>query len=42
MPECFLCGAPGAAYDGYCSLACEIADNPDDYPDYTHSADEEV
>lgn len=29
MDSCWLCGAPGGA--PYCSLACEIADNPDDY-----------
>lgn len=32
MNECQNCGAPGGY--PYCSAACEIADNPDDYPDY--------
>ncbi|MEU2873015.1 hypothetical protein ABZ769_28090 [Streptomyces olivoreticuli] len=28
--ECTLCGAPFYAASRYCSIACEIADNPDD------------
>jgi hypothetical protein len=32
MTECLNCGAPSVR--SYCSDACEIADNPDDYPDY--------
>jgi hypothetical protein len=36
MPECTLCGAPGAAYRSdisgelYCNYRCEAVDNPDE------------